>query len=364
MDCNTYRLCLTIHSLQPGGMERVMSELANYFSAKTNVEVHLVMYGIKPILFYSLSSNIIIHKPPFVFNNKLRFIYSLKTLLFLRHVITQIRPYSVLSFGERFNNLVLLALLGKKINVYVSDRCQPNKSLGWLQDMLRCLLYQRISGVIVQTDIAREIYQKTLPKARLTVIGNPIKKIASESEIVRENIVLTVGRLIESKHHDEMIRVFAEINKQDWKLVIVGDDALKQRNKEKLEQLIKHLKFEDRITLAGSRNNIDEYYLKSKVFVFTSSSEGFPNVIGEAMAAGLPVVAFDCIAGPSEMITDEKDGFLIPLFEYGLLKEKLIRLMNDPLLRELMGDNARNSIRRFSSELIGEAYYSLLTSAN
>jgi len=358
-----YKLCLSIHSLQPGGMERVMSLLANHFSAKDNVEVHLVMYGIKPIIFYSLASNIIIHRAQFVFNNKLRFLYTIKTLLFLRNVITQIRPYSVLSFGERFNNLVLLALFGRKVNVFVSDRCQPNKSLGWFQDVLRRFLYQRASGVIVQTNLAKEIYQKSMPMARLTVIGNPIKTIMSESEILRENIVLTVGRLIESKHHDELIRIFADINMPDWKLVIVGDDALKQHNKQKLEHLIKQLSFEDRITLAGAQNNVDEYYLRSKIFVLPSSSEGFPNVIGEAMAAGLPVVAFDCIAGPSEMITDNIDGFLIPLFDYRLLKDKLIQLMNDPLLSEAMGEKARSSIQRFSSDKIGEDYYSLLTFA-
>ena len=284
-------------------------------------------------------------------------------MLFIRQEISQIQPYSILSFGERFNNLVLLALIGKKYPIYVSDRCQPNKSLGWFQDVLRRFLYQRVSGVIVQTNLAKEIYQKSMPKALLTVIGNPIKTIMSESEIIRENIVLTVGRLIESKHHDELIRIFADINMPDWKLVIVGDDALKQHNKQKLEHLIKQLNFEDRITLAGVQNNVDEYYLRCKIFVLTSSSEGFPNVIGEAMAAGLPVVAFDCIAGPSEMITDNIDGFLIPLFDYRLLKDKLIQLMNDPILSEAMGEKARSSIQRFSSDKIGEDYYSLLTFA-
>lgn len=358
-----FKLCLTIHSLQPGGMERVMSELAIFFCSKPDIEVHLLMYGIRPFIFYSLPANIHIHKPLFIFNNKRRFIYSLKTMLFIRQEISQIQPYSILSFGERFNNLVLLALIGKKYPIYVSDRCQPNKSLGWFQDVLRRFLYQRVSGVIVQTNLAKEIYQKSMPKALLTVIGNPIKTIMSESEIIRENIVLTVGRLIESKHHDELIRIFADINMPDWKLVIVGDDALKQHNKQKLEHLIKQLNFEDRITLAGVQNNVDEYYLRCKIFVLTSSSEGFPNVIGEAMAAGLPVVAFDCIAGPSEMITDNIDGFLIPLFDYRLLKDKLIQLMNDPILSEAMGEKARSSIQRFSSDKIGEDYYSLLTFA-
>ena len=74
---------------------------------------------------------------------------------------------------------------------------------------------------------------------------------------------------------------------------------------------------EDKVFLEGKQADVETYYFKSKVFAFTSSSEGFPNVIGEAMSARLPVIAFDCIAGPSEMIKDNENGFLIPLFNFG-----------------------------------------------
>ena len=339
-----------------------MSELADYFSRKPNVEVHLVMYGIKPIIFYSLPQVVSIHKPPFTFNNHLRFLYSLKTLLYLRHEVKKIQPYSILSFGERFNSLVLLALIGKKFPIYISDRCRPNLSLGRLHNFFRWLLYPKSKSVIVQTITAKEIYQEMLPKAKLTVIGNPIRKISPRSEILRENIVLTVGRLIDSKHHDELIKLFVEIDMPDWKLIIVGDDAIKQQNKQRLQNLVKKLKFDDRIVFAGSQNDVDKYYLRSKIFAFTSSSEGFPNVIGEAMSAGLPVVAFDCIAGPSEMITNNKDGFLVQLFDYHLFKEKLAALMTDPVLRDQLGKEAKNSIKQFSSEIIGEKYFALVAS--
>jgi len=344
-----------------GGMERVMSELATYLCKQSNNEVHLVMYGLDPVIFYSLPDNIHIHKPSFTFNNNLRFIYTLKTLLFIRRKINQIRPDSILNFGEYFNSLLLVALLGKKFPVYISDRCQPNKNLGIIHNLLRKSLYPKAMGVIVQTDAAKEIYKRMVPKAKLSVIGNPIRAIAATSQIKKENIVLTVGRLIESKHHDHLIELFVKLDMPDWKLIIVGDDALRQKNREKLEYLILRLKFGDRIILAGAQENVDEYYLKSKVFAFASSSEGFPNVIGEAMSAGLPVVAYNCIAGPSELIQDGMNGFLVPLYESELFRHRLCSLMQDSNLREKLGNEARESVKRFSVNTICEKYNLTLT---
>ena len=75
------------------------------------------------------------------------------------------------------------------------------------------------------------------------------------------------------------------------------------------------------------------------------------------MSAGLPVVAFDCIAGPSEMIEDNENGYLIPLFNYEMFQEKLAELMLDENKREQFGFAARKSIERFAVDNIGEAFF-------
>ena len=124
----------------------------------------------------------------------------------------------------------------------------------------------------------------------------------------KENIVLSVGRLIRSKHHDKLIEIFSHVA-PGWKLIIVGDDSQKQNNMILLKDLIPKLNMNEKIILAGNQSDVDSYYLKSKIFAFTSSSEGFPNVVGEAMSAGLAVVAFDCVAGPSELIQSGETDF-------------------------------------------------------
>jgi len=356
------KICLLVHSLQPGGMERVMSELANFFSSKPNTNVTIILYGIRPVVFFDLASNIQVITPSFKFNNHLRIFYTLRTMLFLRKRIAGIDPSTILSFGEYFNNMVLLSLIGLKVPIYVSDRCSPHKSLGWLHDTLRKLLYPKTSGVIVQTTTAKEIYKKMLPGANITVIGNPIRQIEQSRSIDRENIILTVGRLIRTKHHDKLIKTFSELRNKEWKLVIVGEDADRQFNMRRLKELSESLNCQDDVIFAGLRSDVDDYYYKSKIFVLTSSSEGFPNVIGEAMSAGLPVVAFDCIAGPSDMITDGQDGYLIELNNYDDLKKRLKSLMVNSEERRKIGEVARSSIKRFDLEVVGDYYYSLITS--
>jgi glycosyltransferase involved in cell wall biosynthesis len=356
------KLCLVIPSLQAGGMERVMTELAGYFAIRKNIESHLILYGITREIFYQIPEGIIIYKPSFSFNNKWRLFYTFKTLFFLRNTIKKINPYSILSFGEYWNNFLLLSIFGLKYQAFVSDRSQPDKSLGWFQDQLRHWFYPRAKGLIFQTEKAKEIYLSKNKHPNIAVIGNPIKDFdTAKFKSEREKQVLMVGRLIKTKHQDKLIEMFAKVSQPDWKLIIVGYDHLKQHNLERLKVLAKDLNIDERVVFTGKQDNIEEIYSRSSIFAFTSSSEGFPNAIGEAMSAGLPVIAFDCVAGPSEMITDGHNGYLIPLFDYIMFESKLAKLMMDDNLREELGSNARESIKRFFSERICESFYRFIT---
>jgi glycosyltransferase involved in cell wall biosynthesis len=340
-------------------MERVMSELATYLYGHDDLEIHLVLYGKNPELFYRIPDGIQVHKPLSGFNNKYRFYYSVSRLIFLRKTVVRINPDSVLSFGEYWNSFVLLALFGLSYPVYISDRCSPAAGFYGLHKILRRWLYPRAKGIIAQTALAKRMYIDQFRHQDISVIGNPIRfpELTSAS---RDKRVLTIGRLIKSKNHDEIIRLFCRMDKPGWKLIIVGGDALKQGNEARLRNIIKSLEAESKVELAGYRKDTDNYYSESSLFVLASESEGFPNVIGEAMAAGLPVVAFDCVAGPSEMITDGDNGFLVPVGDYDQMASRIELLMDDDNLRTTMGIRARKAIERFSLEVIGNEYYNLL----
>jgi glycosyltransferase involved in cell wall biosynthesis len=360
---NKKKICLVIPSIQAGGMERVMSELAANFSLKKDADVHLILYGKNREIFYTLPSNITIHQPGFKFKNSIRIFSSIKTILFLRQTIKIINPISILSFGEYWNNFVMLSVLGLRIPIYLSDRSQPDKKLVFPHEFLRKVLYKRANGIIAQTSKAKDIYHALHKHNNIKVIGNPIREIivSKDHNILKENIVLNVGRLINTKHQDKLIEIFARINLPGWKLVIIGYDHLKQENMEKLKKLIKKLNIEDRVFLEGRIDCVEPYYLSSKIFAFTSSSEGFPNAIGEALSAGLPVVAYDCVAGPSDLIINNENGFLVKLHDDASFKEKLEQLMVDEDLRNKFSSNALQNIQTFNIRSIGDSFYNFIT---
>jgi len=339
-----------------------MSELAGYFASRKDINIHLVLYGISREIFYHVPDSIKIHKPSFRFNNNCRLIYTIITFLFVRKTVKKINPTSILSFGEYWNSFVLIALYGLRFPVFISDRCQPDKSLGRFHNMLRKSLYPKAEGIVAQTRKAAEIYHSQFRHNNIRIIGNPIRTITPGHSSQRERIVLMVGRLIKTKNQDKLIDIFLKISKPGWKLVIVGYDHLKQNVSEQLKKIIRDNNAEDLVFLEGKKADVESYYIKSSIFAFTSSSEGFPNVIGEAMSAGLPVIAFDCIAGPSEMIIDNQNGFLVPLFDYKTFQEKLEILMNDEELRTSFGKQAKEDIRQFSIDKIGMQFLHLLLS--
>ncbi len=355
------RICCCIHSLGPGGMERVMSELINGFIREHGAEVHVILYGIKRDCFYELDERAVVHRPTFPFTNWHRTWCTLKTICYLRSEIKAIHPDTVLSFGNYWNNLVLLATRWLNVPVYVSDRSSPLKDMGFLQNHLRIMLYPRAAGIIAQTEKAKEYYDTQFRNVNYAVIGNPVREIPRDNSIKKVNIVLFVGRLIRTKHVDRLITLFNDLNRSDWKLVIVGGEAQNQHVMDELKMLLQQLGNPSNIELAGTQKDVEGYLKRASVFAFTSSSEGFPNAVGEAMSAGLPVVSYDCVAGPSDMIRDGVNGYLVPVFADELFKQRLLELMNSPEKRVKFGSQALNDIQAFSRAQIVEKFYHFIT---
>lgn len=360
-DSSRRKICLVIPYLQSGGMERVMAVLANYFAERKEDEIHLVLYGMPHEIFYKIHPSVIFHNPPFKFNNRYRFINTLRTLWFVRKTISNIKPYSILSFGHIWNSFVMLALLGVKKKIYLSDRAQPDLPISSVQQKLRRYLYPLSSGIIAQTKYAQAFFRSWMPAKPVQVIANPIERINTVTYKEREKIILAVGRLIKTKHHDVLINIFNRINNPEWKLIIVGADAERQNIKAKLQQQVNELGLHDKVVFTGALQDVQPYYLKSKIFAFTSSTEGFPNVLGEAMAAGAACISFDCIAGPADIIEDGVNGFLVPLFDEKKYEEKLVLLMNDETLCNKIATAGFESIKKYDKAVICEEVYSFIT---
>lgn len=159
--------------------------------------------------------------------------------------------------------------------------------------------------------------------------------------------VIFVGRLDLQKGYQYLDAIWRIVEKRhpDWRLDLYGEGVDLQENRNMIPQG-RHV-YPHAQTL-----DILDRYKESSILILTSIYEPFGLVMPEAMSCGVPVVAFDCPYGPSEIITDGKDGFLIDCYDVEAFADKLCLLMENEILRKKMGQNAIQSARRFRKERI------------
>jgi glycosyltransferase involved in cell wall biosynthesis len=349
-------IVLIIPSLSPGGMERVMIELAHFLSSKPNIKLSMISITNTDV-FYTIPQKMEFYTPVFLVNQYNRFTSLTKTFFFLRKTLKKINPDVLLSFGGKYNSFVLLASSGLKINTFISDRSKPDISYGFFLDILNPITYKKATGIIAQTQLAKQILFERTNHKNISVIPNPVK-IQEANEKNKENYILNVGRFVSTKQQELLVDYFALVvkNSPNWKLVFIGDGPQLQKTKEKAIKL----KIADSVIFVGLTDDVEYYYKQSSIFAFTSISEGFPNVLLEAMSHGLACISFNCNAGPSELIDEGINGFLIPENNAALYIEKLQLLMSDNELRCNFGNLASQKAKHFNMDTIGEKFLQFL----
>lgn len=348
-------ICLVLPTLSSGGMERVMSQLAFYF-VDHQYEVSIILMT-KSEQFYGLPNEVKVFEPTWNYRKHTRIVFSLKILSFVRKTLKDLNPDGVLSFGGRYNSFVLLASLGLGLNVFVSDRSRPSLSYGKLQDVLNPILYRKAKGIIAQTEQSKEMLWKMTNHDNICIIGNPIRSINGIKK--RENIILNVGRFIATKNQDCLLDYFRFIKPNGWKLVFLGDGPLLEETKLKNKDLVEN----GTVVFKGNVKDIDDYFLTSSIFAFTSQSEGFPNALGEAMSAGMPCISFDCEAGPADLINNGVNGFLVAVGDHSTFKTKLISLSESEELRALFSAAAKETMLTYLPESIGHKFETFIFSS-
>lgn len=352
-------ICLVIPSLRHGGAERVISVLANEWSKNSNYQVNLILLT-KQDHSYKIDSRVNIVEPNIGYKKNFfsKFFYTLWTIIFIRRSVKKINPTSVLSFCEIYNNIVLLALLGISTPVFVSDRNNPNMNLGLIHEYLRKKLYKKANGIIAQTKTAKRILLEKTKNENIITIPNPLRPIKINKSIIKENIIINVGRFEVQKNQKELIEIFSQlVFKDQWKLRIIGVGSLKSE----LEEMINNFHLENKVELLDFKSDIDSYFQQSKIFAFTSIYEGFPNALSEAMANGLPCISYDCPTGPSELIENKENGFLIPLHNKIEYTKKLQQLVDDEFLRNKMGEKSKEVNEKFSVSAIALKYLNFIS---
>jgi GalNAc-alpha-(1->4)-GalNAc-alpha-(1->3)-diNAcBac-PP-undecaprenol alpha-1,4-N-acetyl-D-galactosaminyltransferase len=158
------------------------------------------------------------------------------------------------------------------------------------------------------------------------------------------------------KGQNSLIEAFSKIDDKTWKLQILGDGPLRKD----LEELAKKLNCENRVEFLGFKKEVDFFLSKAQIFAFTSIIEGYPNALIEGMANGLAPISFDCKAGPSDIIQNDINGFLIPINDVILFAEKLNILVNNEDLRSIFQEQALKVLQTNNLQIIANQYQEFL----
>ncbi|HLO69040.1 MAG TPA: glycosyltransferase family 4 protein [Holophaga sp.] len=344
--------------MQSGGAQRVMSILANAWAAQGREVSLLTLEGPGSRPFFPLDSRVryiplglssqSIGLAQKVSNNAAR-------LRRLRRELRGIRPDLLLSFIDRTNVLALFGCTGLGFPVVVSERVDPaSYDIGRIWNLLRMLSYPLAASIVVQVASIRSFFPSFLRK-RIHVIPNPVLPPGPDLPAAETRPrIIGAGRLTSYKGFDLLLEAFARVANRhpEWRLDLLGEGP----ERSALEAQARELGLGGRVRLMGNRSDITAQMRGADIFVLSSRAEGFPNVLCEAMAAGVAVVSFDCPTGPSDILRPGVDGLLVPLADVPGLAEALDRLMGSSELRRDLAARAPEILERFGESSILEQW--------
>lgn len=365
------------------GMERVVANKANYFSQRGyNVIVITTDQGGKPY-YYKLNDNVTCLDLDVNFRNYAHYFILFRVLIYY---------YKTFLFKKRLSKF----LYEKKVGVVISLMLRSSDFLHKIKDgsvkiiehhfsydyasffskaqrrgfFLRFVYsfrgkmvenqLRKYDRFVVLTEEDAVLWRSHLQNVE--VIPNSVTFHTNQLASVGNKIVLAVGRLEFQKGFDRLLEVWRLIHQRnsDWKLHIYGDG----QDKKALMSIVEQNNMSESITFFPPTKDIQQVLLSGSVYAMTSRFEGFPMILIEAMSCGLPVVSFACKCGPSDIISDSEDGFLIEDGNVSDFAEKLSELMQNPQLILQMGALAKHNMERFSEqEVMGkwEKLFSQLT---
>ena len=248
----------------------------------------------------------------------------------------------------------------RAILVHQEHRSSSDRTSG-LEPLLAFAPRADVVAMLTPTtaDWLREQLGELTPE--VVVMPNPLPLGFTPRSRLDGRLVVSAGRLVVEKQFTKLVQAFAEVADQlpGWRLRILGDGP--QRNE--LRRQARKFGLYDRLELPGSTTDMPGEWARASIAALTSRSEGFPLVLQEAMAAGVPVASFDCPSGPREIVEHDVNGLLVTPESVAGMAGALLRLATDDELRTRLGAGALHSSRRYDARALAEQWVAIFADA-
>jgi GalNAc-alpha-(1->4)-GalNAc-alpha-(1->3)-diNAcBac-PP-undecaprenol alpha-1,4-N-acetyl-D-galactosaminyltransferase len=359
------KICIVISQLGGGGAERVVASMANYWAGKGwDISIASLAddtqppaYELNPRIGYTALG--VAHRETNSVWNPMNFL----RLWRLRKAIAETSPDVVISHIDKVNIAVLIATIGLRIPIVVTEHIDPLVCpLDKVWHTLRRLTYPLAERIVVLTQRSVECFPERM-RGRVEVIPNAVVlRIPNRVEQMERGFtghtIVGMGRLCPQKGFDLLLQAFSLVEDRhpQWTVTIIGEGP----DRAELEALRDELGLTGRVSFPGWMDQPHAFLMEADLFVMPSRFEGFPLALCEAMACGLPVIASDCRTGPREIVQDDTSGVLVPPEDVDALARAMDRLMSNETEREKLGTSAAKVRESLSLEAVMGMWENLL----
>jgi|MudIll2142460700_1097286.scaffolds.fasta_scaffold09138_5 glycosyltransferase involved in cell wall biosynthesis len=361
-----------IPSLEGGGAEKVMVNILRQ-ADKSNIEpVLLLLYPFEHSPYRALLPEYV--RVIVAGRNSDSIVEKIKQGMHFFKTVYRVKPKAIVSMLTHCNIMAVLAGMVFGIRVVACEqntlgeviKAKEGRNILWIPVAPLVKIVYRFADKIIAVSEGVKINltdEFRIPAHMIEVIYNPIDidRISELSRMPLEHpffqgsapVILAIGRLVRQKRFDLLIRAFREVlSELDARLIIAGEGP----ERESLQRLAKDLGIGEKISLVGFQANPYAFLSKADVFVLSSSYEGLPMVLLEALACGTPVISTDCKSGPREILDNGRCGLLVPEGDEGALAEGIVRLVRDKALQEALSHLGKKRARDFSIDEVFKQY--------
>ena len=345
---------------EKSGGDRVAANLANALS--DYFDVHLISINGKGESPYFSVSEKVTYAPLLAGHKRIRKTIIQGTLA-IRKYVKQNGIELLMSIGGNVN-FFMMNSSGKKVKKVFCEHINLISALKDPSDTaMRKLGAKKADKIVTLTEKDRDAYIShfSLCEERVVAIPNwidpPLLDYNGEYDISSKKII-TVGRLCDQKGLDYLVEIAKKIFSDcpDWKWEIWGDGP----DREKTQADIDKNGLSDNVVLRGTTDSIYNIYPEYGFYSMTSRTEGLPMVLLEAKTRNLPIVSFDCLTGPSDIVEDGVSGYIIPTFDTDEFAKKMLSVMKNDSLRAELAAHAKDNLSKFQKEQIVNRWVSLV----
>lgn len=358
----SYKIALVGYQLNNGGLEKVMSNLSVYFG-KTGIEVHNILF-VDDIAYPYSGVLVNIGKMKVV---NAGFLGKLKLFLFFKKYIRQNQFDYIIDFRYRvkpFQEYILSKFVYNSRTIYTIHNSRIQTYLPNSRFLTKLICKGKYSVVSVSSGI-KQLVDEKFHLQNSVLIYNPIDlnqiKVAATEEIeIKSPYIVAAGRFKSNnvKQFGELIIAYSHsvLPQKHISLVLLGDGELRDF----LKTIAVKYGVQDSVLFLGFKSNPYKYFKNALFLVLCSKHEGFPLALIEALACETPVVSFDCISGPKEIIVDRENGILVENQNFERLTDAINLFVEDEKLYKHCKSNALQSVSKFSVEKIGKQWFDLM----